>query len=171
MPYAANETAALRGLISCWMNSAIFETLSLPPSSDRRVWFQIDEMDALGRIEGLTNALARLLKFGGCVALGFQSYAQLKQIYGEGAETIIENCGNLLVLRSGLSDAGGTAKLASQFIGSRAVERQDTSRTRPRGRHTTWWKSMQTRRAGEEIGRASGGGRVWPAVSSPVRED
>src|SRR3546814_16027319 len=80
-------------------------------------------MDALGRIEGLTNALARLRKFGGCVALGFQSYAQLKQIYGEGAETIIENCGNLLVLRSGLSDDGGTAKLASQFIG-RSEERR-----------------------------------------------
>src|SRR3546814_6056301 len=104
-------------------------------------------MDALGRIEGLTNALARLRKFGGCVALGFQSYAQLKQIYGEGAETIIENCGNLLVLRSGLSDDGGTAKLASQFIGSREVERQDMSRTRSRGRYTTWSMSMQTRRA------------------------
>src|SRR3546814_5433911 len=81
---SSDLTAALRGLISCWMNIAIFETLSLPLSSDRRVWFQIDEMDALGRIEGLTNALARLRKFGGCVALGFQSYAQLKQIYGEG---------------------------------------------------------------------------------------
>ena len=151
MPYAANETAALRGLISCWMNIAIFETLSLPPSSDRRVWFQIDEMDALGRIEGLTNALARLRKFGGCVALGFQSYAQLKQIYGEGAETIIENCGNLLLLRSGLSDDGGTAKLASQLIGSREVERQDMSRTRSRGRYTTRSMSMQTRRAVEDV--------------------
>jgi hypothetical protein len=151
MPYAANETAALRGLISCWMNIAIFETLSLPPSSDRRIWFQIDEMDALGRIEGLTNALARLRKFGGCVALGFQSYAQLKQIYGEGAETIIENCGNLLLLRSGLSDDGGTAKLASQLIGSREVERQDMSRTRSRGRYTTRSMSMQTRRAVEDV--------------------
>src|SRR3546814_14299752 len=107
-------------------------------------------MDALGRIEGLTNALARLRKFGGCVALGFQSYAQLKQIYGEGAETIIENCGNLLVLRSGPSDDGGTAELASQFIGSREVERQDMSRTRPRGRYTTWSMSMPTRRAVED---------------------
>src|SRR3546814_10816040 len=108
-------------------------------------------MGALGGISGLTNALSRLRKFGRCVALGFQSYAQLKQIYGEGAETIIENCGNLLVLRSGLSDDGGTAKLASQFIGSREVERQDMSRTRSRGRYTTWSMSMQTRRAVEDV--------------------
>lgn len=151
MPYAANEIAALRGLISCWMNIAIFETLSLPPSTERRIWFQIDEMDALGRIEGLTNALARLRKFGGCVALGFQSYAQLRQVYGDGAETIIENCGNLLLLRSGLSDEGGTAKLASQLIGSREVERQDINRTRSRGRYLTRSMSMQTRRAVEDV--------------------
>jgi hypothetical protein len=151
MPYAANETAALRGLISCWMNIAIFETLSLAPSRERRIWFQIDEMDALGRIEGLTNALARLRKFGGCVALGFQSYAQLRQVYGDGAETIIENCGNLLLLRSGLSDDGGTAKLASQLIGSREVERQDINRTRSRGRYLTRSMSMQTRRAVEDV--------------------
>lgn len=151
MPYAANEVAALRGLISCWMNIAIFETLSLQPSTERRIWFQIDEMDALGRIEGLTNALARLRKFGGCVALGFQSYAQLRQVYGDGAETIIENCGNLLLLRSGLSDDGGTAKLASQLIGSREVERQDINRTRSRGRYLTRSMSMQTRRVVEDV--------------------
>jgi hypothetical protein len=151
MPYAANETAALRGLISCWMNIAIFETLSLAPSMERRIWFQIDELDALGRIEGLTNALARLRKFGGCVALGFQSYAQLRQVYGDGAETIIENIGNLLLLRSGLSDDGGTAKLASELIGSREVERQDINRTRSRGRYLTRSMSMQTRRAVEDV--------------------
>jgi len=151
MPYAANETAALRGLISCWLNIAIFETLSLTPSMERRIWFQVDEMDALGRIEGLTNALARLRKFGGCVALGFQSYAQLRQVYGDGAETIIENVGNLLLLRSGLSDDGGTAKLASQLIGSREVERQDINRTRSRGRYLTRSMSMQTRRTVEDV--------------------
>src|SRR3546814_19769340 len=55
------------------------------------------------------------------------------------------------VCSSDLSDDGGTAKLASQFIGSREVERQDMSRTRPRGRYTTWSMSMQTRRAVEDV--------------------
>src|SRR3546814_1649606 len=110
MPYTANQIAALRGLISCWMNIAILETLSLEPSFERRIWFHIDEMDALGRIEGLKDAQDRLRKFGGCVAIGFQSFAQVKQVYGEGDQTIVENCGTLLPLRSVASEGGGHAK-------------------------------------------------------------
>lgn len=155
MPYAANQIAALRGLISCWMNLAIMETLSLAPSSERRIWFHIDELDALGRIEGLKDAQARLRKFGGRVAIGFQSFAQVKQIYGEGAHTIIENCGNLLLLRCGLSEGGGTAELASDLIGNREVERDDVSRSRTRGRFTSRSMSMQSKRTVEDVALAS----------------
>src|SRR3546814_20168433 len=83
MPYTANQIAALRGLISCWMNIAILETLSLEPSFERRIWFHIDELDALGRIEGLTDAQARLRKFGGCVAIGFQSFRSAARRVGK----------------------------------------------------------------------------------------
>lgn len=155
MPYAANQVAALRGLISCWMNLAIMETLSLAPSTNRRIWFHVDELDALGRIEGLKDAQARLRKFGGRVAIGFQSFAQVKQIYGEGAHTIIENCGNLLLLRCGLSEGGGTAELASDLIGNREVERDDVSRSRTRGRFTSRSMSMQTKRTVEDVALAS----------------
>ncbi|KRB81078.1 type IV secretion system protein VirD4 [Sphingomonas sp. Root710] len=155
LPYTANQVAALRGLISCWMNIAILETLSLSPDRDRRIWFHIDELDALGRIEGLKDAQARLRKFGGCVAIGFQSLAQVKAVYGEGAHTIIENCGNLLLLRSGLSEGGGTAELASDLIGSREVERDDVSRSRTRGRYTSRSISMQTKRTVEDVTLAS----------------
>jgi len=155
LPYTANQVAALRGLISCWMNIAILETLSLPPDRVRRIWFHIDELDALGRIEGLKDAQARLRKFGGCVAIGFQSSAQVKAIYGEGAHTIIENCGNLLLLRAGLSEGGGTAELASALIGSREVERDDVSRSHTRGRYTSRSTSMQSKRTVEEVTLAS----------------
>lgn len=155
MPYAANQVAALRGLVSCWMNIAILETLSLAPARVRRIWFQVDELDALGRIEGLKDAQARLRKFGGCVAIGFQSFAQVKAVYGEGAHTIIENCGNLLLLRAGASDGGGTAKLASELIGDREVERDDVSRSRTHGRFTSRSMSMQTKRSIEDAALAS----------------
>lgn len=155
MPYAANQIAALRGLVSCWMNIAILETLSLSPSRDRRIWFHVDELDALGRIEGLKDAQARFRKFGGCVAIGFQSFAQVKAVYGEGAHTVIENCGNLLLLRAGASDGGGTAQLASDLIGDREVERDDVSRSRTRGRFTSRSTSMQSKRAVEDVALAS----------------
>lgn len=155
MPYAANQVAALKGLISCWMNIAILETMSLKPDRSRRVWFHIDELDALGRIEGLRDAQARLRKFGGCVAIGFQSFAQVKQVYGDGAQTIIENSGNLLLLRAGLSEDGGTAKLVADLIGNREVERDDLSRSRTQGRFTTRSISTQTRRSVEDAALAS----------------
>ena len=155
LPYTANQVAALRGLISCWMNIAILETLSLSPDRDRRIWFHIDELDALGRIEGLKDAQARFRKFGGCVVIGFQSSAQVKAVYGEGAHTIIENCGNLLLLRCGLSEGGGTAELASDLIGSREVERDDVSRSRTQGRYTSRSTSMQNKRVVEDVALAS----------------
>ncbi len=155
LPYTANQIAALRGLISCWMNIAIVETLSLVPDRDRRIWFHVDELDALGRIEGLKDAQARLRKFGGCVSIGFQSFAQIKAVYGEGANTIIENCGNLLLLRSGVSEGGGTAELVSDLIGSREVERDDVSRSRSHGRYTSRSTSTQIKRMLEEVALAS----------------
>ena len=68
--------------------------------SDQRLWFVIDELDALGAIDGLKDALARLRKFGGRCVLGFQSIAQVSSDLWKGdAQTIVENCGNTLILR------------------------------------------------------------------------
>ncbi len=79
---------------------------------DRRLWFIIDELDALGQIDGLKDALARLRKFGGRCVLGFQSIAQVRGTYGDAeAQTIVENCGNTLILRCSASERGGTAEL------------------------------------------------------------
>ena len=69
MPYTANQIAALRGIISTWMRLAIFETMD-GGEGDARVWFIVDELDALGPIDGLKDALARLRKFGGRCEIG-----------------------------------------------------------------------------------------------------
>jgi len=134
MPYQAKQIPALRGLISCWMGLAIAETLSLPASKTRRIWFHIDELDALGRIQGLKDALARLRKKGGCMVLGLQSIAQVRSVYGQAdANTIIENCNNKLILCCGSSEGGGTARFASEVIGDRVVERDEITTSRSQG--------------------------------------
>jgi Type IV secretion-system coupling protein DNA-binding domain len=136
-PYRANEIAALRSVISTWMRLAIYETMSQPQSednSDQRLWFAIDELDALGPIDGLKDALARLRKFGGRCILGFQSIAQVSGSYGRAeAQTIVENCGNTLILRCSASEGGGTARFASGLIGEREVTREQTTKTRGDG--------------------------------------
>jgi type IV secretory pathway TraG/TraD family ATPase VirD4 len=131
IPYHANQIAALRSIIATWMRLAIFEAMNRP-EEDRHLWFVIDELDALGAIDGLKDALARLRKFGGRCVIGFQSVAQVNSTYGADAQTIIENCGNSLILRCSGSDNGGTSHFASRLIGDREIIRRQTTRGRDR---------------------------------------
>jgi hypothetical protein len=133
IPYRAGQIAALRSTVSAWMRIGIFEAMSQPPA-DQRLWFVVDELDALGQIDGLKDALARLRKFGGRCVLGFQSVAQVSTTYGKGeAQTIVENCGNSLILRCSASEHGGTSQFASRLIGQREVVRISRSRSRRPG--------------------------------------
>jgi Type IV secretion-system coupling protein DNA-binding domain len=138
IPYQAGQIAALRSPISAWMRLAIFEAMNRD-EGDQRLWFIVDELDALGQIDGLKDALARLRKFGGRCALGFQSIAQVSSTYGDGdAHTIVENCGNTLILRCSASEGGGTSRFASRLIGEREVLRMTESQSR---RPTEWLAS------------------------------
>jgi len=133
IPYRAGQIAALRSMIATWMHLAIFEAMSRSQGDDQRLWFVVDELDALGAIDGLKDALARLRKFGGRCVLGFQSIAQVSNLYGPGeAQTIVENCGNSLILRCSGSENGGTSQFASRLIGEREVLRRQISRGRDR---------------------------------------
>jgi type IV secretory pathway TraG/TraD family ATPase VirD4 len=61
--------------------------------------------------------------------LGFQSIAQVSGTYGVAeAQTIVENCGNTLILRCSGSENGGTSQFASRLIGEREIIRRQTSR-------------------------------------------
>jgi type IV secretory pathway TraG/TraD family ATPase VirD4 len=140
-PYKASEIAALASTISAWMRLAIFEAMD-QGEGDQRLWFVVDELDALGEIDGLKDALARLRKFGGRCVLGFQSVSQVSSTYGKGAaDTIIENCGNALILRCSASEQGGTSQFASRLIGQREVVHLAESTSRRSGE----WRTTTTR--------------------------
>ncbi|MBS0374222.1 MAG: type IV secretion system DNA-binding domain-containing protein [Proteobacteria bacterium] len=130
LPYRASQVATLGRVISSWMRLAIVEAME-DGEGDRRLWFVVDELDALGPIDGLKDALARLRKYGGRCVLGFQSIAQVAGTYGSAdAQTIVENCGNTLILRCSAAENGGTARFASRLIGEREVLREQLSRNR-----------------------------------------
>ncbi len=151
IPYRAGEIAALASMISAWMRLGIFEAMDLP-AGDQRLWFVVDELDALGAIDGLKDALARLRKFGGRCILGFQSIAQVSGTYGRSvAETLVENCGNTLILRCSASEHGGTSEFASKLIGQREVLHTTLSRSH---RRDEWIPSVT---ASEQL-------RIEPAV-------
>ena len=101
---------------------------------DHRLWFVVDELDALGAINGLPDALTHLRKFGGRCVLGLQSIAQASTNYDPGvAQSLIENCGNTLILRCSASEGGGTAQYASRLIGEREVVHRARSVSRSTG--------------------------------------
>ena len=150
MPYKAGEIAALRSIIAAWLRIAIFEAMN-KPEGDQRLWFMIDELDALGEIDGLKDALARCRKFGTRIGLGFQSIAQVSNTYRGSAHTIIENCATSVVLRCSASEHGGTAEFASKLIGQQEVLHTTRSRTRQPGR----WRSSTT---------SSESSRIEPAI-------
>jgi hypothetical protein len=151
LPYRASQIAALRSVISAWMRLAIFEAMDRP-AGDQRLWFIVDELDALGAIDGLKDALARLRKFGGRCVLGFQSIAQVSGTYGrEAADTLVENCGNTLILRCSASERGGTSEFASKLIGQREVLHTTESRSR---KPTEW---LPTSTSSQQV-------RIEPAV-------
>jgi type IV secretory pathway TraG/TraD family ATPase VirD4 len=129
IPYQAGQIAALRSMIAAWMRLAIFEAMTQAEGGDQRLWFVVDELDALGAIDGLKDALARLRKFGCRCVLGFQSIAQVSSTYGQSqAQTIVENCANTLILRCSGSENGGTSQFASRLIGDREILRRQISR-------------------------------------------
>jgi type IV secretory pathway TraG/TraD family ATPase VirD4 len=144
IPYAAPQIAALRSIIATWIRLAIFELMGRAGEGEP-LWFVVDELDALGQIDGLKDALARLRKFGGRCVLGFQSVAQVSSTYGSGeAQTIVENCGNTLILRCSGSEHGGTSQFASRLIGEREVVRRQTSRAHDR---EGWFAARGSRRS------------------------
>jgi type IV secretory pathway TraG/TraD family ATPase VirD4 len=145
VPYKACQIAALKSMIATWMRLAIFEALNGEENQDQRLWVVIDELDALGPIDGLKDALSRLRKFGGRCILGFQSVAQVSSTYGTGdAQTLIENCGNSLILRCSGSEQGGTSQFVSRLIGEREVVRRQISRGSDR---ESAWSSRGARRS------------------------
>ena len=152
LTYRATHLASLGGAIAAWMRLAIFETMEVAVDG-HRLWFIVDELDALGGVDGLKDALVRLRKYGGRCVLGFQSIAQVAATYGRhDAQTIVENCGNSLVLRCSSGGPDGTAQYASRLIGEREVMRAQV--TEPSER----WRGP------------SGKGRTvsWQAVTEPA---
>lgn len=81
----AQQHTSLRPLISMWLTIASNAILGLEADPKRRIWVLMDEMPSLHKIPELGSIIAEVRKFGGCYAVGIQSYAQLLKTYGKHA--------------------------------------------------------------------------------------
>lgn len=126
LTYMDNQLAMLRNLVSCWLELAIVEGLSLEEKPTRRLFYIMDELDSLGKVNSLRNGLTKLRKYGGVCVNGLQTIAQLRDTYGkEEAQTLLSCMSTKLLLAAGDSE---TAEYFSREIGDQEFQRENRSK-------------------------------------------
>lgn len=120
VPRKEDYFEASKPLLACWLECAASALLGLPPSADRRIWFILDELADLPRVDNLARLLPEGRKFGAAAVLTFQAVGQMRHRYGNDlAESMLGCCNTKLFLQMIDSE---TRKWASDTIGTCEVE-------------------------------------------------
>ena len=120
VPRKEDYFEASRPLMACWLECAASAVLGLSPSPDRRIWFVLDELADLPRVENLARLLPEGRKFGAAIVLTFQALGQMRNRYGANiAEAMLACCNTKLFLQTVDQE---TRKWASETIGQCEVE-------------------------------------------------
>ena len=110
---------ALKPLLTAWTSIATKALMSLKPSSERRLWFVIDELPALKKLPDFHTMLAEARKYGGCAVVGTQDLSLLDEVYGYNLVKSITNlCSTKVVFRVAGADV---AERVSKWLGSQEV--------------------------------------------------
>jgi type IV secretory pathway TraG/TraD family ATPase VirD4 len=140
LPARADHRSLLAPLFSAMVGSFVTALLSMPPKLDRRIWAFLDEMPALGRIEGIERALSEGRKFGLCAVVGIQSVSQIRSIYGrEESQTLLAVMRNWVILNQSDPDS---AKYFSDALGQQEIIRPQRS-TSDNGESTSYQYATQ----------------------------
>ena len=123
-------------LIRLWFDTAstaILEREISPQKPLTPLWLVCDEISTVGLLPSLPKVLDRGYKYSGRLVLGFQSVAQISQIYGSDAtQNIMQGLQNLLIF------ACNETKLAQEFsarLGKTEVEEYEPSVTPADGKN------------------------------------
>ena len=120
VPRKEDYFEASKPLLACWLECAASAMLGLRPSEDRRIWFVLDELADLPRVDNLARLLPEGRKFGAAVVLTFQALGQMQHRYGpQIAESMLGCCNTKLFLQTIDSE---TRQWASQTIGDCEME-------------------------------------------------
>jgi type IV conjugative transfer system coupling protein TraD len=106
---------SLKPVISMWLSIAADSLLSMGENRHRRVWFFYDELKSLHKLPVLPEVIAEGRKFGGCFALGFQSFPQIEELYGtKAAEAMFDLLNTKYFFRS---PSAAVSKFVAEDIG------------------------------------------------------
>lgn len=120
VPRKEDYFEAVKPLMALWLECAASGALGMAPSPTRRIWFMLDEIADLPRVDNLARLLPEGRKFGAAVTLTFQSIGQIYNRYGrESGEAMLGCCNTKLFLQ--LIDQQ-SREWASRTIGTAEVE-------------------------------------------------
>lgn len=103
-------------LLACILELAVSYLIESGINEQRRMWFVIDELASLGRLNSLSALLAESRKYGGCVMAATQSLNQLFDKYGHYAgSTLFDQFATKFMFRS--TDPS-TARLITDIFGN-----------------------------------------------------
>ena len=96
----SNRQATLP-LIASMVELGCSEMMNIGIDQNRRLWFVLDELAALGNLPALSPLMSEGRKYGACVMAGLQSLSQLNEAYGTyGASKLFGQFGTLCFFRN-----------------------------------------------------------------------
>lgn len=94
-------------------------------STVENLWFIMDELPALGKINSLNTALAESRKYGGCFVAGIQNIFQLDKIYSSAAANdLLDLFNSKFIFRVGDQQ---TAHRSAMMLGEQEIRKTQES--------------------------------------------
>lgn len=110
----SNRLKAIAPIYLAMINLAVVAVNSLPANDDRRLWFFLDELPALGALNELDALLNRARKRGAAAVIGLQSLKYFDKLHGQASTALIlSGIGTSLILRT--NDEISAKDLAAQL--------------------------------------------------------
>lgn len=124
-PVTNNKMRFLLSLFfSCAFEQLITDATNSGGKTKIPVYFLMDEFKAIGRINGFSDKVANVRKYGISIAMVFQDLDQLLQLYPKDFNSILSNCDTWMCLK--VNDME-TAKKLSERSGISTIEVQQVS--------------------------------------------
>lgn len=93
LPYKDADKSVCGPAIGSWLDILVLAGLERAgANSKRKTWLIMDELDSIGTVSGLTDAVTRLRKSNVAVVAAIQDYSQLKQRYGDDTASTLFGC-------------------------------------------------------------------------------
>lgn len=122
---SSTQHEVAKPFISAWVELALAEAMSMPPTTDIRLMFFLDELASLSKLKALDIAFTEARKYGIVSTVGLQNLSQSDELYGENmTKVFVANLQNKLILRT---EEQSSAERLANTLGKEEIKENDQS--------------------------------------------